>query len=67
MWEVLLKPGGSCGIQEMGCGVRGTGVHLRIYYKLTGGGGGEVGNFFTFSRDAATKKNVLGAWEASLK
>ena len=51
MWEALLKLGGSCGVQEMGCGVWGTGcdqltaighakvtaVGLRTYYKLTGG------------------------------
>ena len=73
----MLKPVGSCGVREMGCGVRGTGcgyltaighakvaaVRHRTNYKLTGG----RLKLFHFNRDTARKKNVLGAWEASLK
>ena len=45
------------------CLTKVTAAHLRTYYKLTGG----RSELFTFSRDAAMKKNILAEWEASLK
>ena len=45
------------------CHAKVTAVCLKTYYKLTGG----RSKPFTFSRGAARKKNVLAAWEASLK
>ena len=68
-WK-LWRLGNGCGVGGKGFGyltaighAKVTAVRLRTYYQLTRG----RLKLFTFSRDAARKKNVLGAWEASLK
>ena len=64
----FLKLGGSCDIRETGCRVRHakvTSVHLPS--EVLQAYRGKVKSFFTFSRDAARKKNALATWEASLK